>query len=324
MLKTLLALTLALALADAHSQTGEERPWPQRAIRMVVPAGPGSSADARARWLAQRLGTALGQTVYVDDRPGAGGNLGMELGAHAAPDGYTLVLVHQGTMTVNPHLYRHTGYDALADLVPVARLGVTPMVLAVNPTLPAASVAELIRLAKARPGTLSFGTPGQGTPPHLAGELFRRAAGIDVVHVPYKGGGQAIADLIAGQISFTLEGAVTMLPQVKAGKLRALATTGARRMAMLPAVPTLAESGLDACEYETWTGVAVPAGTPPAIVQRLAGEIDRIYGSPDGVDYLATTGSERRPESPAAFAADIRRESAHWAAFIRDTGLRAE
>ena len=302
MLKTLLALTLALALADAHSQTGEERPWPQRAIRMVVPAGPGSSADARARWLAQRLGTALGQTVYVDDRPGAGGNLGMELGAHAAPDGYTVVLVHQGTMTVNPHLYRHTGYDALADLVPVARLGVTPMVLAVNPTLPAASVAELIRLAKARPGTLSFGTPGQGTPPHLAGELFRRAAGIDVVHVPYKGGGQAIADLIAGQISFTLEGAVTMLP----------------------AVPTLAESGLDACEYETWTGVAVPAGTPPAIVQRLAGEIDRIYGSPDGVDYLATTGSERRPESPAAFAADIRRESAHWAAFIRDTGLRAE
>jgi tripartite-type tricarboxylate transporter receptor subunit TctC len=298
--------------------------WPTRPLRIIVPGGPGGVIDIRARWIAQRIAAPLGQAVVVDNRPGAGGNVGTEAGARSEPDGHTLTLIHQGTMTVNPHLYARPGYDALADFTPVARLGLGPLLLAVHPALPSTSPAELIEHAKAKPGQLNFGSPGIGTPPHLAVELFKRAAQIDVVHVPYKGGGQAAADLVAGHVQFAIESLNVLLPHVQAGRLRALATTGPRRVAALSGVPTMAESGWPQCEFIGWTGLGVPAATPPAIVERLYQVIHTVLDSSEAREWFGAIGAEPGDVGPEEFARHIRAEHAKWGQVIREAGIRLE
>ena len=317
-------LVAALLLAMARVAAPAEAPWPTKPVRLVVPGGPGGVIDVRARWLADRLGPALGQPVVVENRTGAGGNVGMEHVARSTPDGYTLAIVHQGTMAMNPHLYARTGYDALADFVPITRLGIGPLMLAVPADSPAKSAADLIRIAKARPGQLSFGSPGNGTPPHLASELFKRLAGIDVLHVPYKGGGQETQALVAGQIDFSIEGLNVQLPQVKGGRLRALAVTSASRLSLLPDVPTLAESGAPGYEFVGWVGIAAPAATPPAIVDRLYRAIAAVESTAEAREWFAAIGAEPGVIAPDAFAALVRAEYAHWGRVIRESGIRLE
>jgi tripartite-type tricarboxylate transporter receptor subunit TctC len=317
----LAATRLALAAASRSSQ---EVAWPNRPVRLIVPGGAGGVTDFRARWLAERLGRRLGQNVYVENMPGAGGNVGTAYAARAAPDGYTLVVVHPGTMTANPHLYAHPGYDPLKDLVPITRVGIGPLVLAVNPALPVTSVEQLIALAKERPGQLTFGSPGIGTPPHLAGELLKRAAGIQITHVPYRGGGQAVADLIGGQINMSIEGTQVQLPFVRSGRLRALAVTGPRRLAMLPDVPTIAEAGVKGYEFMGWVGVAAPSGTPRPIVDRLYREIAAVLDTAEAHEWFARYGLEPGGESPETFAEQIRAEYADRGRLIRAAGIKAE
>ena len=298
--------------------------WPDKPIRIVVPGGVGGVTDIRARWLAERLGHALHQPVIVENKPGAGGNIGTELAARSSPDGYTLVIVHQGTMTMNPHVYARTGYDPLTDFIPITRLGVGPLVLAVNPAVPAHTVSELVSLAKARPGQLTFGSPGVGTPPHIAGELFKRMAGIDITHVAYRGGGQEETDLIAGHISMSIEGTNVQLPWIRSGKLRALAVTTAHRSPALPGVPTMSEAGVPGYDFQGWVGIAAPAGTPAPVIDRLYREIAAILASQEAREWFAGYGLEPGGESPSAFAALIRTEYAKWGNTIRDARIKAE
>jgi len=319
-------LFVAALAATVHVLAAAEgSAWPAgQPIRLIVPGSAGGVIDVRARWLAVRLAPVLGQSVIVENKPGAGGNIGTQVGAHSAPDGYTLTIIHTGTMTVNPHLYSRPGYDPLADFIPITHLGVAPLLLAVHPGVPAYSAAELVRLAKANPGQLSFGSPGIGTPPHLAGELFKRMAGIDTVHVAYRGGGQAVTDLIGGQITYSIEGLTVQLPQVKAGLLRPLAVTGRRRVPSLPDVPTMAEAGLPGYELEGWVGVAVPAATPKPIVERLYRAMHNILTSAEAREWFAEVGADPGADAPDAFAASIRAEHAKWGKLIRDGGIKLE
>ena len=302
----------------------QEPPWPAKPIQLIVPGGAGGVVDIRGRWLAERLAPALGQPVIVENKLGAGGNIGMGMAARSKPDGYTLVIIHQGTMTINPHLYSRLGYDPLTDFIPITRVGLGSLLLAVNPKVPATTVGELVQLAKANPGKLTFSSPGVGTPPHLAGELFKRVTAIDVAHVAYKGGGQAVADLIGGHITFTIEGLTVLLPQVKAGKLRALGVTGPRRVASLPEIPTIAEAGIAGYEFQGWVGVAAPAGTPKPIIARLYREMSTVLGTQEARDYFGEFGAVPGADPPDVFAAAIRAEHAQWGTVIREAGIKAE
>src|SRR5262245_37564488 len=246
-----LSAAVLLAAAGAVAAQG----YPAKPLKLIAPAGPGSVTDTRARWIAEQLSARLGQPVVVDNKAGAGGSIGTEAAARSAPDGCTIVLVHQGTFAINPHLYDRVGYDPVKDFEPVSRLVVSALLLAVHPDAPVKSVAELLQLAKGSPGKLTYGSPGSGTPPHLAAELFKRMASIEVVHVPYKSGAPALLDLMAGRLSYTFDGLAVQMPQVKAGKIRALGVTSGQRFASLPDIPTIAESGLPGFEYWSWQGI---------------------------------------------------------------------
>jgi tripartite-type tricarboxylate transporter receptor subunit TctC len=298
--------------------------YPNKPIILITPAVAGSPPDVRARWLAERLSPALGQRIVIENKPGAGGIIGAAAAARSSPDGYTLLAVTQGTLAFNPHLYAEPGYDALADFAPITRVSVGALLLAVHPAVSANSVADLISLAKARPGQLTFGTAGVGTPPHMAGELFQRKANIEVTYVPYKGGNLAHIDLIAGRITYTIDGIGLLLPYVKAGKLRALAVTSARRVAVLPQVPTIAESGLPGYEYEAWTGICAPAGTPKEIIARLNAELVKILRTVEAREWFATQGVRPVGDTPEEFAAYIKAEHAKWGAIIRAAGIKGE
>jgi len=318
-------LVQALWLAPfAVDQVLAQPSWPVKPVRIVVAGGTGGVIDIRARWLAQRLAPELGQPVFVENRPGAGGNIGTNAVAHSAPDGYTLLFVHQGTMAINPHLYPHTGFDALADFAPITRVGVGPLLLTVPSELPVESVADLVRLAKSRPGQLNYGSPGIGTPPHLASELFMRAAGIRATHVPYKGGGALLNDLLAGQLTWSMDGMNAQLPHVNSGRLRALGVSGSRRLAPLPEVPTIAEAGVTGYEYVSWSGVSAPAGTPRSLIARLYAAISTVVTTQDARDYFASFGVEAGDEPPEEFSAFVRAEYAKWGTVIRDAGIRLE
>jgi tripartite-type tricarboxylate transporter receptor subunit TctC len=281
-------------------------------------------ADIRARWLGDRLSAALGQPVVIDNNGAAGGNVGAQQVARSVPDGYTLLMIHQGTATINPHLYPKLGYDPLVDFAPITRFGFGPLLLTVHPSVPANSVMELIALARAKPGTLNYGTPGVGTPPHLASELFVRAAGIQVTQIPFKGGGQLATALLGGHVSFSMDGLTAQLPHVRAGQLRALAVTGARRSSSLPDIPTIAEAGVPGYEFNGWTGLAAPAGTPKEVVARLHAEIAKIAATPEARAWFETSGSEAGIQTPEAFGEFIRAEHAKWGQVIRDAGIRIE
>jgi tripartite-type tricarboxylate transporter receptor subunit TctC len=297
--------------------------WPARPLRLVA-GGPAGIADIRGRWLAERLGAALGQPVVVENNGAAGGNVGAEQVARAAPDGYTLLVLHQGIAAINPHLYAQIGFDPLRDFAPVTRFGHGSLLLTVHPSLPVTSVRELIALARQKPGALNFGSPGNGTPPHLAAEMFRRAAGIETTHIPFKGGGAMMTALLAGQVQWCMEGLTAQLPHVRAGSLRALAVTGARRVPTLPDLPTIAEAGVPGYEYAGWTGLAAPAATPRAVVDRLQAEVARIAATDEARQWFAATGADAGVLSPDAFNAFIREEHTRLGRLIRDAGLRAE
>ncbi len=324
MSRSMTRIILGIAMMLPTPWAAADPSWPSRPITIVTPGDAGGVLDIRARWLAERLAPRLGQSVNVDNRPGAGGSIGTQAGAKSPADGHTLTLVHLGTMAINPHLYSRLGYDPLVDFIPITQVSGGPLVLVVHPSVKASSVAELIVLLKTQPGQLNFGSSGIGTPAHLAGELFKRSAALDVVHVPYKGGAQAVSALLAGQITFMAENPSVMIQHVASGRLRALAVTGPTRLKSLPDVPTTAEAGSPEVELVAWTALAVPAGTPKPIVDRIYREVRDLMATPQASAWLELIGSYARTDSPESFAGVIRADHAKWGKVIRDAGIRLE
>ena len=312
------AFVVGLAVACVAVAEGS---YPARPLRIVVPFAPGGSTDIVARLIADRLAAAVGQPVVVENRPGAAGNIGAEAVARSAPDGYTLLMATTGVMAINNALYGSIGYDAARDLQPVIFVASITNVLAVPPELPAASVAELIALAKRQPGKLTFASSGAGSSTHLSAELFKSMAGVEVLHVPYKGSGQALADLMAGRVSMIFDNMPSALPYIKAGKLRALAVTGTKRSPAMPELPTISEAGLPGYESLSWSGIAVPAGTPKDAVARLNREIGVLLGRPDMRQKLAELGAEAVGGAPEAFDAHVRAERDKWTQLIRSRNI---
>lgn len=290
---------------------------------MIVAVPPGGPADTLARLIAPRLTAAMGQPVVIDNRPGANGNIAYETTARAVPDGYTFVLVAAG-VAINPSLYREVQYDPLKDFAPITQGIAVPNILIVHPALAAASVGELIALAKARPGQIAFASAGNGTSGHLALELFRQSSGIDVIHVPYKGGGPALTEVMAGQLQALFSIAIAAMPQIRGGKVRALAITTAKRSPLAPELPTIAESGFPGFEVVGWFGWLAPAKTPPDIVARLHREITRILVEPATRERLLALGADPVGDTPQAFGAFIKSEHAKWAGVIRQAKIQAE
>jgi tripartite-type tricarboxylate transporter receptor subunit TctC len=311
------ALAAVVPLAAAET-------YPSKAIKIIVSGTPGGPPDILTRWLAERLAPPLGVAIVVENRPGAGGNVAMQAAARSLPDGYTLVVAGQGPFALNPHLYANPGYNAIADFAPITQIERGALLLAVNSEVPVHSVAELIALANNRPGELNYGSPGIGTPPHMASELFIRSANLKVMHVPYAGVPAAMLDLIAGRLTFTFGTPNVQIAQVKAGKIRALAVTSPMRLEALPEIPTVAEAGLPGFEYIAWLAIAAPAGTPEPIIERLQREIAVILLTDEAHKYFASYGREPVASTPAAFAAFIRAEHAKWGRVIRDSNIRAE
>jgi tripartite-type tricarboxylate transporter receptor subunit TctC len=318
LLRTSLALLLVIVASAAAAQG-----YPARPVRLIIPFPPGGSNDIVGRMVAAQLGDRLGQQVVADNRGGAGGTIGTELAARAQADGYTLLLISTA-YAFNTSIYKKLPYDPVKSFTPVALLGSGPGVLVVNPTLPVNSVAELIALAKERPGKLNNASAGIGSFQHLASELFRLQAGIQWLHVPYKGGGPAMMDLMAGQADASVGSLIQMLPHIRSGKLKALGTTGAKRSAVLPDVPTVAEAGVPGYEATNWWGILAPAGTPQPILDRLHQEIAAVQASAETKRRFETEGAEAREMSPADFAAFIAAETAKWARVVKEAGISAE
>ncbi len=314
-----LGASLALVAAWASAQT-----YPVKPIRIVVPFPPGGATDILARDVAQKLTEAWGQQVIVDNRPGAGGNIGSELVAHSAPDGYTLEMGTVGTHAINASLYAKMPYDHVKDFAPVILVAGVPNVLVVNTAVPANSVAELIAYAKANPGKLNFASSGNGTSIHLSGELFKVMAGVQMTHIPYKGSAPAMQDLLGGQVQLMFDNLPPSLPQIKAGKVRALAVTSLTRAPALPDVPTVAESGLPGFEASSWFGILAPAGTPPAIVAKLNAEIAKWLATPEAKEKLAKQGANAAGGTPEDFAKHIAAETAKWAKVVKDSGAKID
>jgi tripartite-type tricarboxylate transporter receptor subunit TctC len=312
-----LLLALALAVTSAMAQ---ER-YPSRPLRLVVPFAPGGSTDIFARLIADRLAAPLGYPVVVENRSGAAGNIGAEAVARSAPDGYTLLMATTGVMAINNAMYRNMTYDAAKDFEPVVFVASITNVLIVPPELAAASVAELIALAKSQPGKLSFASAGAGTSTHMSAELFKSMSRTDILHIPYKGSGQALPDLMSGRVSMMFENMPGAVSHIKAGKVRALAVTGLRRASAMPELPTIAESGVAGYESLSWSGIAVPAGTPRAVVERLNRDINAILVSPDMRQKLAEQGADAMGGPPEAFGEHMRNEREKWSRLIRANNI---
>ena len=315
-------LMIAFAALVFHVAVAAQQ-YPERPLRMIVPTAPGGGTDLVARAIAQRLNQRWGQPVVVDNRAGATGGIGVEAVAHAAPDGYTLMVCTNATVVINPHLVAQSRVDPLRDLAPVTLAASSPFLLVVHPSVPVKSVPELIAYARAQPGRLNYSSAGNGSATHLAGVLFASMAGIDIVHIPYKGSSPAIADLIGGQIQLRFSALAPILPHVHAGRLRALAVSGPKRYAALPDLPTVAES-VPGYASDIWYGVLVPAATPAAIVAKLNAEIVRELREADFRDKLAADGAEPVANTPAEFARILRADSARWAGVIKAAGLRVD
>jgi len=299
-------------------------PFPAKPARLVVPFPPGGPLDITGRAIAQKLSEAWGQNVVVDNRPGAGGNIGADLVAKSPPDGYTVVMGALSTHAVNPSLYPAMPYDAVKDFAPITLVAVTPNVLVVNPALPVKSVQELIAYAKANPNKLSFGSGSNGSAGHLAGELFKVETGADLVHIPYKGAAPAMQALLAGDTQLMFDNLASAMPQVKAGKLRALAVTTAKRSSLVPELPTMAEAGVPGFDIATWFGLLAPAGTPKDVVAKWNADVVKILDSPEMREKLNAQGAEPAPMSPAQFAAFIAAELPKYARIVKASGARVD
>jgi len=312
-----LAFTLVCGLVWAQAD------YPARPVKVIVPSPPGGGTDILARVLAQHFSKALGQPFVVENKPGAGNMIGIESVARSPGDGYTL-LVTASTLALNSVLYKKVPYDPVRDFAPITLAATAPNVLIVNPALPAKSLAEFVALAKAKPGALSYGTPGIGTSPHLSMELLKSMAGIDLQHVPYRGTAAAVTDVIGGQIAATFANALTAKPHVDSGRVRALAVSGPSRVEAFPTVPTVAEAGVPGYEAMQWYGMVAPAGTPPQIIARLHAEAAKALQSSEMKEKLALDGAQPVGSTPAEFAALIRRELDKWTRVVRAAGIELQ
>jgi tripartite-type tricarboxylate transporter receptor subunit TctC len=322
-LSTLFAAPLLLA-ALALATPASAQDYPNRPITLVVPFPPGGSTTIVARIVADKMSEALGQSIVVDNRGGAGGTIGTRAVSKAAPDGYTILLGYTGTLAIGPSLYANAGYDPRKDFVPIGRIGTAPNTLVVHPSTPANSVAELIAHAKANVGKVYYGSAGIGTVSHVCGEYFATAAGVKIAHIPYKGTGPAITDLLGGHIPMAFAPVPATHENAKAGKLRMLAVTSAVRSTLLPDVPTIAETALPGFEAVLRYGFVAPPGTPPAIVARLNTALNTALANPDVRARLAVDGAEPLPSTPAEYAADIDREETQWSKVVKESGAKAE
>ena len=309
-----------LALA-AFAARGDD--YPSRTVRLVVPFAAGGSSDTVARLIAHKLTAAMGQTFVVENRPGAGGNIGGDFVAKSKPDGYTL-LFGAGSTAINVSLYSKMPFDTLKDLDPVIHICNVTGILVAHPTLPARNVRELIEAARASPGTINYASAGAGTVIHLAGEMFRSMANVQMTHVPYKGSGPALADLIGGQVQVMFANMPGTLQHVKTGRLKVLAVTSSQRSVVLPEIPTIAESGLPGYQAATFFGVFAPAGTPPAIVAKLNAELAKVLSTPEILDHLRSEGAEPVGGSPEQFRAFVRGEIERWAPVVKSAGVKAD
>ena len=316
----LLAALVAFAPVAVRAQADA---YPSKPIRFILPFPPGGGTDILGRLLAERLARRLAQPVVIENRGGAGGNVGAEAAARSAPDGYTIVLVAP-SLAISPSLYKKLAYDPVKDFAPVSLVATVPNVMVTNPSIPAKTLSDFIALAKSKPGAMNFGSGGNGTSNHLAGELFNIVAGVRLVHVPYKGVNLAMNDVMSGDVQLVIIGIPAAAPHIKAGKLRALAVIDSKRAAALPDVPTAAEAGLKDFDVTTWYGVLAPAGTPRPIVTRLNAEIVAVMNSSEMKERLATMATEPVTSTPEEFGDLIRREIVKWAKVVRAAGLKAD
>ena len=320
--KFAIALVLCIAPLAVMAQANVTA-YPSRPLRIIVPQSPGASTDLTARLIAQRLSEAFKQPVVVDNRPGAGTIIGTELVVRATPDGYTLLVVAAG-ITVNPNFYKNIPYDTERDLAPVTQLTRFPNLLAAHPSLPVKTLQDVLALARAKPGTISYASAGLGSGTHMSAELLKMMTGIDIVHIPYKGGGPAVTAAIGGQVQLNIGTTVGVLPHTRSGKLRAIAVTTAKRTPAAPEIPTFAESGVPGYEHGPWNGMFVPAKTPPAIIAKIHAEVARALQAPEVRRVFANEGVEPVANQPREFAAIIREELARWPKVVKAAGLKAE
>jgi tripartite-type tricarboxylate transporter receptor subunit TctC len=324
MTRSLMVSLLAALLASppvAGIRVARAQSYPDRPVKIIVPTPPGGPVDVIARITANYLQNALGKSFVVENRPGAGNTIGSKDAAEALPDGYTLLYSSASGLVIAPLLHPDAGYDPIASYDPIALVGASSLVLVVNPAVPAHNVAELIAYAKANPGKVNFSSGGIGVQPHLVGELFKARAGIDIVHVPYKGGAPSINDLVAGNVQMTFEGTSVLLPLIQAGRLRALAVTTAKRIPQLPDVPTMMESGFADFVVTSWTGLLAPAHTPDTVIAKLNASINAGLKTPDLLNALANLSNEPLGGTPHAFTDQIKADLAKWSPVIKALGL---
>jgi tripartite-type tricarboxylate transporter receptor subunit TctC len=324
MLHQLRALLMASAILLMTVLPAQAQNYPSKPIRIIVAYTPAGTTDILARAIGQKMSESWSQPVIVENRPGAAGNIGTELAAKATPDGYTLIMGTAGTHGINVSLYRKLNWHSLRDFAPVSLAAMVPNIMVVNNSLPIKSVKELIAYAKANPGKLSYGSPGNGSTAHLSMELFKSMTGTNLVHIPYKGSAGVLADVMGGQIAVTIDNMPVYLPQVKAGKIRALAVSPAKRSTAAPDIPTIAEAGVPGYDSGAWFGLLAPAGTPRAIVEKLSVETARILKLPDVSKRISELGAEPVGSTPAQFTALIKDEIAKWAKVIKDANVELQ
>ncbi|HEX2826862.1 MAG TPA: tripartite tricarboxylate transporter substrate binding protein [Burkholderiales bacterium] len=318
------ARALLVIVALAASNAWAQAPYPSKPLRLIAPFPPGGTTDVLSRIVAQKLGDALGRQVVVENRPGAGGNLGHEVAAKAPADGYNLVMSSNAALVANPHLYKRLGFDPLNDFAPISVVAKAGQVLVVHPSVPARNVKELIALAKSRPGRMNFGSGGRGTPAHVAGEIFKSVTGVNIVHVPYKGGVLAVMDTVAGQIDMSFADMAPAVPQIKAGKLKALAVTSDARSPVLPDAPTMVEAGIKGSSPQTWWAVLAPKGTPADVITRINGDLAKIVKLPDVVEKYASLGVAPAHSTPGEITEMIKAESPAMGRVLKAAGVEPE
>jgi tripartite-type tricarboxylate transporter receptor subunit TctC len=318
------AAVAALTVASWQVPVSAQASYPNKPIRLVVPFTPGGVTDTSGRLVAEQLSKRLGQQVIVDNRPGASGNIGTQMVAAAEPDGYTLVLAFDGTMVINPHVFTKVPFDTARDFAPVGKIGDAALILVAHPGVAAKSLRDVIALSKTQPGGLSYGTSGTGGTPHIGGELLKQRSGANLVHVPYKGGGQAMTDVLGGNIPLVYTAVAGAFQHVKSGKLHAVAVSSGQRVKSLPDVPTFIESGVSDFEVNSWVGILAPAKTPKAVLDKLTSELNAVLSDPDVRERLAALGINATPGSGEQFGEEMKRDLARYGQVVRAAGIKAE